>query len=325
MTPPRRPNPALGYLLAVGAAVMWGVSGVVARFLIGDGGYAPAELLFFRTGIAALLLLGWLRRQPGGLPPIPRKDLPAFLLLGAIGLVANQGCYYLALSRVGVGYALLFQYTAPVMLMAYGVATRTERLTAGKILAAATALAGCVLMLLGQEGGTAAINVPGTLFAIGSGVGFSFYAVLGTRLQQRYATLPLMAYAFVIASLTWSLLAPVWALPWSQYGGTTVGFFLYLAIIATILPFGLFLASLRHLEPSRSSLTSMLEPVVAAGVAWGWLGETLGGWQLAGGGAVLGGVLLLQLETLLRPRPTLSPNENVPEDQRVGAERDWTN
>jgi drug/metabolite transporter (DMT)-like permease len=324
MKPPRRPNPALGYLLAVGAAVMWGVSGVVARFLIGDGGHSPAELLFFRTGIASLILLGWLRRKPGGLPAIPRQDWPAFLLLGAIGLVANQGCYYLALSRVSVGYALLFQYTAPVMLMGYGVATRTERLTLGKILAAATALAGCVLMLIGQEGGAAAINVPGTLFALGSGVGFSFYAVLGTRLQQRYATLPLMGYAFLIASVTWSLLAPVWALPWSKYDGKAVGFFLYLAIVATILPFGLFLASLRHLEPSRSSLTSMLEPVVAAAVAWGWLGETLVGWQLAGGGAVLGGVLLLQLETLLRPRPLPSPptQDDVADDQRVGPERD---
>jgi drug/metabolite transporter (DMT)-like permease len=311
----RRPNPALGYLLAVGAAVMWGVSGVVARFLIGHTDHSPAELLFFRTGVASLLLLGWLSRRPGGLPTIARQDLPAFLLLGGIGLVANQGCYYLALSRVGVGYALLFQYLAPIMLMGYGVATRTESLTGGKVLAAATALGGCILMLVGHEGGTAAISISGTLFALGSGVGFAFYAVLGTRLQQRYATVPLMGYAFLIAALTWFLITPAWSIDWSSYDLTTWGIYLYLGTVATILPFGLFLASLRHLEPSRSSLTSMLEPVVAALVAWAWLGERLVGWQLVGGGAVLCGVILLQLESLLRrrqrPQSPTPPSLNV--------------
>jgi drug/metabolite transporter (DMT)-like permease len=51
-----------------------------------------------------------------------------------------------------------------------------------------------------------------------------------------------------------------------------VGGFIYLAGVATILPFALYSASLRHLEVSRTSLTSMLEPVVAASVAWLWHG-----------------------------------------------------
>ena len=44
--------------------------------------------------------------------------------------------------------------------------------------------------------------------------------------------------------------------------------------------------SLRHLPATRVGIEAMLEPVAAALVAWGWLGETLNAPQLAGGAIV---------------------------------------
>jgi drug/metabolite transporter (DMT)-like permease len=79
-----------------------------------------------------------------------------------------------------------------------------------------------------------------------------------------------------------------------------MAFFLYLAAVATILPFVLYFASLKYLEPSRTSLTTMLEPVVATTVAWLWLGETMTPLQFLGGAGVLAGVLLLQAESRWR-------------------------
>ena len=72
--------------------------------------------------------------------------------------------------------------------------------------------------------------------------------------------------------------------------------------MATVLPFLCYFASLRYLEPSRSSLTTMLEPVVAMTVAWLWLGESMTFPQMLGGGGVLAGVFLLQAESLLHKR-----------------------
>jgi drug/metabolite transporter (DMT)-like permease len=294
-------NPLPGYLLAAGAAILWGVSGVVARYLIGGQLHQPAELLFFRTSLAALILIGWMAFRTRKIPTIRWRDLPLFLLLGGIGLVANQGFYYLSLTRVGVGYALLFQYLAPIMMMGYGLLTRTETMTGGKLLAAAMALIGCVMMVAGVS----SISISGTLFALGSGIGFSFYAIIGKHLQRRYSIEVLMSYAFLIAASMWALINlvwPVWAFPSGGYDRSTWLFFIYLATVATVIPFGLFLMSLRYLEPSRSSLTSTIEPVVAAVVAWFWLGENLTITQVFGGAAVLGGVMILQLESMLRSK-----------------------
>ncbi|MBL8169844.1 MAG: EamA family transporter [Acidobacteria bacterium] len=286
-----------GYMLAAGAAVLWGVSGVVTKFLLRRA-MQPDELLVLRTTLATALLFLWLRLTAPHLLKVRWRDLPYFALLGGIGLAANQGFYYVALSLVSVGYALLIQYLAPVMLMAYGVFSKTERLTGGKLLAAATAISGCVLMVAGQPGGIAQVSLAGTLCALGSAFGFAFYTAYGKHGLRKYDPRTMMAYAFLFAALAWLVIRPPWTLPWANYDASTWLFFLYLASVATVLPFGLFLASLRHLEASRSSLTSMLEPVTGASIAWLWLGEQLVAWQLAGGAAVLMGVLLLQLESI---------------------------
>jgi drug/metabolite transporter (DMT)-like permease len=257
----------------------------------------PDDLLVFRTGFASVIMFLWLRMTAKSLIRVRLSDLPYFALLGAIGLVANQGLYYLALTQVSVGYALMLQYLSPIFLMAYGVSSKTERLTAGKLVSAALALSGVALMLIGQPGGLGKISWMGSLCAVGSGIGFAFYTAYGKHGLRRYDSRTMMAYAFLSSSAIWLLIRPPWKIDWAEYGISSWAFFLYLAAVATVLPFALYLASLKYLEASRTSLTSILEPVVAATAAWAWLGQSLWPLQIVGGVAVLVGVLMLQIES----------------------------
>ena len=76
--------------------------------------------------------------------------------------------------------------------------------------------------------------------------------------------------------------APVWALC------------LWMVVLGTILPFALSLGALHHLPATRVATVSMLEVLLAALVAWAWLGEALSAAQLVGGAVVLVGVVLAQ-------------------------------
>ncbi len=261
-----------------------------------------SELLVFRTLITALILFAWLGLKSRRLLKIRRADLFPLILLGAVGLALNQGFYYLSLTMVSVGYSLLLQYLAPVHLMVFGVLSKTERMTGGKLMAAFTALCGCFLMVLGQTGGIARVSLAGTLCAIGSGLCFAFYTAYGKQILNRYDPRTMVTYAFLTAGVVWLSIRPPWKIDWSGIDLSMWLFFIYLATVATILPFALYSASLRHLEASRSSLTSMLEPVVAASIAWVWLGEEMEPMQVAGGAAVIGGILLLQIETMARAK-----------------------
>ncbi|HEY8460834.1 MAG TPA: EamA family transporter [Blastocatellia bacterium] len=292
---------AKGYLLAAAAAALWGLSGVVTKHLL-QRQIRPDELLVFRTLIAAAILVVWLGLKSPRLLKVRRADILPLILLGSVGLALNQGFYYLSLTMVSVGYSLLLQYLAPVHLMVYGAFSRTERMTGGKMAAAFTAICGCALMVLGQEGGFARASLAGTLFAIGSGVCFAFYTAYGKQILRSYDSRTMITYSFLTSAAIWLTIRPPWKIDWAGIDLSMWAFFIYLAGVATILPFALYSASLRHLEASRSSLTSMLEPVVAASAAWIWLGEKMELAQIAGGAAVLGGVLLLQIESLMRVR-----------------------
>jgi len=284
-----------GYLLAASAAALWGLSGVISKHLF-RGTLRPIELVSIRTVLAALILFAWLGCSAPRLLRIRRVDLAYFFLLGIIGVALNQYLYYVALDLTSVGFALLLQYLAPLLLMGYGVLAGTERMTVGKAAAAILAVGGCALMVAGQAGGVARVSLPGVVFALGSACCFAFYTGYGQYGLRRYEPRTVLAYAFFFSALAWLLLRPPWTLPLRSYDGATWGLILYLASFATVLPFGLYLMSLRHLEASRTNLTSTLEPVVAAALAWLVLGERLGPVQILGGAAVLGGLILLQVE-----------------------------
>jgi drug/metabolite transporter (DMT)-like permease len=72
------------------------------------------------------------------------------------------------------------------------------------------------------------------------------------------------------------------------------GAFLAIATFGTVVPFGLFISGLQFLPPTQAGIVSMLEPVVAATVAFVILGETLVPLQILGGGLVLAGVVMVQ-------------------------------
>jgi drug/metabolite transporter (DMT)-like permease len=69
---------------------------------------------------------------------------------------------------------------------------------------------------------------------------------------------------------------------------------LWLIIFGTLVAYALEIASLRHLTPTSTGVVGMSEPVIAAAIAWLWLGQALGTIQLVGGAVVLAGVALVQ-------------------------------
>jgi drug/metabolite transporter (DMT)-like permease len=76
--------------------------------------------------------------------------------------------------------------------------------------------------------------------------------------------------------------APVWLL------------LAYIVVLGTVVPFICLVSALHHVPATRVTIVAMLEPVLAAIVAWFWLGEELAAAQIVGGLIVLVGVILAQ-------------------------------
>src|SRR3989475_10501516 len=133
----------------MGAATLWGVSGVVAKSLF-NRQIEPWTLLEIRlTGsFLTLLVILTLRRHPVRVP----RDLVGRLVALGLAMTCAQFTYYLTISLTNVSTALFLQYTAPVFVALYAWAATGETITPRRGGAILLAVTGSYFLVTGGEG-----------------------------------------------------------------------------------------------------------------------------------------------------------------------------
>ncbi|MGM0428541.1 MAG: DMT family transporter [Thermodesulfobacteriota bacterium] len=284
----------IGYVCVMTAAVMWASSGVAGKALFAQG-ITPFELVQVRVTVSTLLLagfLGWRRRD---LLRINRKDLGYFLLLGGGAMALVQVTYFYAISKIQVAAAIFLQYLAPSMVAVFSVMFWRERLTRLKCLSVCLSVAGCYLMVGGYNLGLLEMKWPGILSGLASAVCFAAYTLIGERGMHRYSPWTVLFYAFVFATLTWHIIYPPFQYLFTGYTPAQWTGLLYVSVVGTVIPFGLFFVGVNHIRSTRAAITATLEPVSAGFLAYFFLNETLEPLQVLGGGMVVGAIILLQI------------------------------
>ncbi|MBI4611811.1 MAG: EamA family transporter [Candidatus Rokubacteria bacterium] len=295
--PPRRPDrPAWrGAALILSADLCWGVSSSLAKLLLNRSAVTPAALTALRVTIAFLVLLSILGPRRGRRLEARSEDLPLLSVVGLVGFAANSYCYYTTLSLTNVATAILLIYLAPIFLALYeGLVLR--RWPAPSTLAAiALAVGGCFVLVRGYDPGTLRLNLAGLGFGLTTAGAFATYTVASQRMLRAYDSWTVLLYGFGIGSAAWWVLFPLWASAGVENSARTWSLIVAIALGGTLLPHGLFVRGLTYLPPTHATLLSTMEPVIAAGVAYLVLGETMAPAQYAGGLLVLAAVLLVQL------------------------------
>jgi drug/metabolite transporter (DMT)-like permease len=292
---PARPSSQwVGYLLVAAAATSWGSQSVVAKLLL-TGGLPPAGLVSARTAAACLALGLVLAVVRPGLLRIRAADFWHVAILGVAGMALSQYAYYLALSRVPVATALLVTFTAPLLVLAAGVVFYGEPLRLRDALAAAVTLAGAALVVRAYDPALIRIDAVGLVASGCCAVTFAFYSLWARRVAPRLSPWTMLAYSLATAAVLWIPLAPPWRVLLAPHSPAVWTGFAVVVVFGTLVPFGLYLAGLARIRAAHASVTSCLEPVVAATVAFVVLGERLEALQLVGGGLILAGIALLHV------------------------------
>lgn len=283
------------------AAALWALGAVVAASLFADG-VDPLELAEARSLVSALGLAlfpaAW--RRPSYPSPSLRGSLVALGV--SIGLV--NAVYYVAIDRLPVAVALVLQYTAPALVVIWLALRLRKRPRADVLLALALALVGVALVsgLAGAEVGS--VDGLGVVMGLASAVLFATYTLIGESVIAAYGPLGAMFRAFLVAGAGW--------LCWQLFNGwpaelvdpSNLPRILLVGVMATLIPFLLYLWGVERVRAERAAIAATLEPVLGAVVAWMLLAQSLGLAQIAGGVLVIGAVILIQRS---RARPVLVP------------------
>jgi len=293
-----------GFFFVVMAAFLWGLSGNVAKYLFNQQ-VDPLDVVQMRLFLSFVFLLFYLVVVHRSLILIRKEDVAYMIIFGTFGVTAVQSTYLLAISQTNVATAIFLQYLAPVLVLGYGLIRGQEKLTLPSGFALFFSVLGGFLMVKGNPGAGLAVNIPGLTAGLASAATFAFYTLYGKKGLASYSPWTLLLYGFGVGSVVFSF----YRLPWltlAHYSWREWLFFIYIALFASILPFGFYFKGLSYLSPIKTNLTSTLEPVIAGILAYLLLGEKLTPWQVLGCVFILAGVILIQLSGLRQVRSSLN-------------------
>lgn len=218
-------------------------------------------------------------------------------LLGIV-LAAVTVSFFVAISRLGVGPGVTIQFTAPVLVLAWVRVFQRRHVPSSAWIAAGAALLGVALVSKVWE--SERLDALGLLSAGIASITFAAY-LLGSGYLGRYLpTLTIAAYGFGFSALILLALFPVRLPPSDPVVLIELS---WLVVLGTVAPFLLEVAALRLADPGTVGVVATLEPVVAATVAWIWLGQTLGLVQVVGSLIVVTAVAVVQRFTGAGPTP----------------------
>jgi drug/metabolite transporter (DMT)-like permease len=315
---PRTARPALGYALTLAAATLFAVNGTVSTLAL-EAGIPATRLTALRCTGAAVCLLAVLAVAAPGRLRVTWREVPFLAVFGIVGVALTQFLYYVAIGRMPVGIALVFEMTAPVFIALYVWLVRREKVRSRLWLALLLSLSGLVLVAqVWQDGGS--LDPVGVGAALIAALCLATYYLMGERGTVTRDPVALTCWSFVAAALFWAAAAPWWQFDASVLAEpvpVSIGtlelplwvLVAWIVVLGAMVPFALSIAALRHLHPTAAGLVATVEPVFASIVAWIWLEQVLTGWQVAGGVVVLTGIVLAQTA---RSAPAPSPLPETP-------------
>jgi len=304
------PRLASGLALALLSATTFGTSGTLASGLLETGWSAGAAVLV-RIAVAAVVVLPFGVYSLRGRWELLRGNAGLVATYGVTAVAGAQLCYFLAVTRMQVGTALMIEYAAPAVVVGWLWLRHGQR--PGPVTVGGAALAGIGLVLVLDLTSGVGVDPVGVLWALGAMAGVAAYFVISADEDNGLPPMTLAAGGLVVGAALLGLAGLVGLLPMTTstaattYAGREVPWWLPLAglgLLSAAVAYTSGIAASRRLGSRLASFVGLLEVVAAVGFAWLLLDELPKAVQLAGGVLILAGVVVVRLgERPIRPVP----------------------
>lgn len=297
---PARTAPGLAIALLSGFS--FGLAGPFAAALLATG-WSPLAVVLGRLGGGALLLVIPLLTMAARRRYLRRRHLRPVVVYGIVPLAGAQICYFSAVGHLSVGVALLIEYTAPVLLLAWTWARTAIRPRPATLLGAALAVAGLGLVL--DVGRGADVDVVGVLWGLGAAVCLAAYFRLSADAggDDGPPALVLTAGGALVGSAVVVLVGVVGLLPLAattapiDLAGWTAPWWVGVVLVAalsTVLAYLTGIAAVGRLGSRLASFVGLSEVLFAVLGAWWLVSQEPTATQVAGGVLVVGAIALIR-------------------------------
>ncbi len=273
--------------------LLWAVN--LSMIKIGLREFTPHAFNAVRLTLAAVVYLVILvsRRETFALA---RGDGWRALVLGVLGITAYQLFFIQAIGMTHASTASVVLGTSPIFIALLSTALGQEKISWAAWMGILVSFAGCFFVVSEQNGGAPLTwsSLRGTILILLANACWAGYTVYGKPVLDRNAPFKLAALSTALGTLLYLPFAAkdIAAVNWARVSPAGWAAIAYSGLIAIVLCFAIFYASVQKVGSSKTGIYSNLTPIFATAVAAVFLGEHISTVQAIGSAIVLAGVWL---------------------------------
>ncbi|MFA5073758.1 MAG: DMT family transporter [Nitrospirota bacterium] len=276
-------------------AVIWGINFPVVKFALAD--FYPLSFTLVRFILAALFLIAvmLLQRESFFIAP---ADRTAVLKLGFVGITVYNLFFMYGLNYTTASNSALIIALSPLFAVLIQRRSGSERLSLRSLLGFLIAFAGVLLIIKSHSGAFqySSREFWGDMLTLIASIAWALYTVQAVPLLQKYSPIKVTAYSMTAGSV---LLLPfafseMNMQAWQTISACSWYALLFASIISGGVAFTLWYQGVKQIGVARTVVYHYVMPCAAVAVAVLFLGEQITMMKLAGGIAVLLGILLVQ-------------------------------
>ncbi len=293
--PPISAHPTPTSRLAFPALLLGAAAIAFAPIFVRLADVGPSAVGFWRVALALPLL--WLMtarsEARGSAKPQNLSDYGLLLLTGLF-FAADLAMWHWSIQFTTVANSTLLVNFAPIFVAAGGWLFFGERFTRTFLAGLMAALVGAFI-LMGDSFSLSAERLFGDSLAIGTAFFYGSYILLVGRARRRFSTGTVMLWSGVVSALVLlpvALLTEAVVLPASLYGWAVVA---GLALFSHAGGQSLIAYALATLPAAFGAVSLLLQPALAAVLAWILFNEAMGVMQALGAVIILAGIVLARL------------------------------
>lgn len=288
-----------GFLLALIASSLWGVSGTVLQF-VSKNKALPAEwFIGVRTLTAGIIiLLVALISMPKGKKSqifaifTNKKDILLLVLFSLFGLIGNMYSFFLSIQHGNAASATILQYLSPLFIVLGGIFFFRQKPTRVDIISFVLALLGILLLI--TKGNFSHLSIPtdSLIWGIISGITAALYIVIPKQLISKYSPLVVTGWGFMLSGILFNIYHPFWINPpkLDLSGALGVG---TVILIGTVAAFLIMVMSLQYTTSTIVSITDAVQPFITFILSIFFLGASFSIPELIGSAIVIFSIYIL--------------------------------
>lgn len=286
----------LGVTLAILAAVGFSAKAIFVKLAYLVAPIDAITLLALRMAFSLPVFIAvaiWSSRQQH-VNSLHRRDYGLIIALGFVGYYISSLFDFMGLQYLSAGLERLILFLYPTMTVLLSAALFKHRITRRHIVALIISYVGIGLVFVHDLGHQSANMLLGASLVFASTLSYSVYLVGAGHAIHKLGTIRFTALAMIVASVfTLTHFGITHNLSALQLPPKIYLLSVAMAVFSTVLPVFMLSAAIRIINSGRTALIGSAGPVATIFMAYLFLGETIGGLQIAGSVLVLCGVLLI--------------------------------